>query len=644
VIFSDGSVSGSSYGHNQVDTLTGISGVIGIGTSAAANVIYVSNASIATDSSHNSGITTTSTYDETGYSSVTLGITGVSGSASTVVSTVTNLGAAGQLVIAGTANYHLGQISVGQIGTAGGDSLAVQFATAAAGVVDKLTVSGDYALTISNVDTSDTGVITSLVDGATTNTLTSIAVSGSGAVTLTGITDTALTTITSTATGTFTLGNGSYGVAPTAAISTAGLSVTIGSSTATYGWNTLFLSGAGDKISFGSDALANSSAGAGLQYVVASGAGDTISFANGHVPYNSQLNANATNGTAAWSYSYAVDGQQATTHSSSTYTNLASGDTVTIKIDGISDTYSMTSSDTTNSTLMSDLASKIYTDYAALGVTASVATVNGQTSLVIVGAAADGPNITGVAASNSATVSLVSNADWWHNAENVVYASGAGDTLNASGGDNVFLGGNGSSNSTALGAGDIINLKDGGTTNVADTVAAGIANTINLIGNATLNAAGTSSTVFGQQAYAQAVVFVTNDTYGAAGNMTVINGANLLGQYGHLSLVFNNTTSESTLGTAAGSITAMTNSQINTSEFTSLTAALNAAVKATSGSTSAGVIDWFQYGGNTYIVEAVQGSAAHTTLASGDVVIQLTGVVDLHASTWGSTIHTLGVV
>jgi hypothetical protein len=44
------------------------------------------------------------------------------------------------------------------------------------------------------------------------------------------------------------------------------------------------------------------------------------------------------------------------------------------------------------------------------------------------------------------------------------------------------------------------------------------------------------------------------------------------------------------------------------------------------------VLAWGQYGGNTYIVEAVNSTAtaaAHTGLASGDIVVELTGVHDI---------------
>jgi hypothetical protein len=45
-----------------------------------------------------------------------------------------------------------------------------------------------------------------------------------------------------------------------------------------------------------------------------------------------------------------------------------------------------------------------------------------------------------------------------------------------------------------------------------------------------------------------------------------------------------------------------------------------------------GVLDWFQYAGNTYIVEAVNSTnaaAAHAGLASNDIVVELTGLVNV---------------
>jgi hypothetical protein len=44
------------------------------------------------------------------------------------------------------------------------------------------------------------------------------------------------------------------------------------------------------------------------------------------------------------------------------------------------------------------------------------------------------------------------------------------------------------------------------------------------------------------------------------------------------------------------------------------------------------LVDWFQFQGNTYIVEAVNGTGnalTHSTLQSQDIVVELTGLVDV---------------
>jgi len=45
-----------------------------------------------------------------------------------------------------------------------------------------------------------------------------------------------------------------------------------------------------------------------------------------------------------------------------------------------------------------------------------------------------------------------------------------------------------------------------------------------------------------------------------------------------------------------------------------------------------GLLDWFQRGGNTYIVEVLNNSgagAAHAGLAAGDTVVELAGLVNV---------------
>jgi hypothetical protein len=56
-------------------------------------------------------------------------------------------------------------------------------------------------------------------------------------------------------------------------------------------------------------------------------------------------------------------------------------------------------------------------------------------------------------------------------------------------------------------------------------------------------------------------------------------------------------------------------------------------------------VEWFQYQGNTYVVEAVNNAtsgsgATHTALGANDAVVKLTGLVDLsHAAIDSHQLH-----
>jgi hypothetical protein len=85
-------------------------------------------------------------------------------------------------------------------------------------------------------------------------------------------------------------------------------------------------------------------------------------------------------------------------------------------------------------------------------------------------------------------------------------------------------------------------------------------------------------------------------------------------------------------GTAAVSVTSAGSSLAKALDL----AAADAAASQSGGKIGAdtGVIDWFQLGGNTYLVEAINtagsGSAAtHPALATTDEVIKITGLVNL---------------
>ena len=75
---------------------------------------------------------------------------------------------------------------------------------------------------------------------------------------------------------------------------------------------------------------------------------------------------------------------------------------------------------------------------------------------------------------------------------------------------------------------------------------------------------------------------------------------------------------------------------------------LDLALAAASSNTTIGQITWFQYGGNTYIVENADGSTGVDTTATGaggvaDIVVKLTGTVDLSGATYNATTDILTI-
>jgi len=262
---------------------------------------------------------------------------------------------------------------------------------------------------------------------------------------------------------------------------------------------------------------------------------------------------------------------------------------------------------------------------------------------------------------NGATNTITLNTD-----DNVAYveAAGAGDVFNVKvtdyadayiAGLNFMYTANGSWNgtsdmTTSVGANDTFNLTGGSYSNVYAWLGAN--NTVNI---------GSATTAF--EGYVE--LLVKGDTVGnvAAPNMEVINIASnsVLSDGFNLSINFGHEVTGPVNGGYIGNWFD-DNGLINVSTATSLADALNIAaaqgaqaaagnwVNITTGIAGSApavleagqsVVDWFQYGGNTYIVEANNTgttAAAHAGLQANDVVIKLTGLVDL------SYMHIVGDV
>jgi hypothetical protein len=262
-----------------------------------------------------------------------------------------------------------------------------------------------------------------------------------------------------------------------------------------------------------------------------------------------------------------------------------------------------------------------------------------------------------------------------------VVASGAGDTINeltisaaggtitANGASDIITGANGATTITANGVGDTItlgavstgisitspqNIHASGTGDVitfATTAADGTA--VTWEGTSAVDG-GTSSTGIGPEdtinfgtntGDGSEAVVVTGDLTGtttAGGTSTsgiaMTTLANVVDGHGD-QVIFDNASTEVRAG----------NSVVNVSSANSLAQALDIAASVAAASQSGGtigahtgVIDWFQYGGNTYLVEAVNfaaNAAAHAALAATDEIIKIVGLVSLEgASLQGHTL------
>lgn len=264
----------------------------------------------------------------------------------------------------------------------------------------------------------------------------------------------------------------------------------------------------------------------------------------------------------------------------------------------------------------------------------------------------------------------------------VIVANGAGDTFNLARGANTL---------TANGAGDVIKvgvlttaaaaIADAQTINangVGDTITFqtaatnGAAITFTGViavsgGNGGASGIGLNDTVnFGNSTAGTETVTITGDFTGATtsggttttgiamttlGNVTAANAAFDF-------LVLNNATGAGA-ETLAGGAGTLAGAEVNVASAGSLAQALDMAAsyaalgsQAGGGNTPAGVmaprtgiVDWFQYGGNTYVVEALNATAAnatHAALATNDTVVKIVGLVDLSAGVLGGVgNHTL---
>jgi hypothetical protein len=103
---------------------------------------------------------------------------------------------------------------------------------------------------------------------------------------------------------------------------------------------------------------------------------------------------------------------------------------------------------------------------------------------------------------------------------------------------------------------------------------------------------------------------------------------------GYVEMVFDNATTETFSGVTASA------SQVDVVSALSTGQALDMAAAASSSSqndglipANTGVIDWFQYAGNTYVVEDINSAStpgSQTALTATDEVVQILGLINLN--------------
>jgi hypothetical protein len=251
---------------------------------------------------------------------------------------------------------------------------------------------------------------------------------------------------------------------------------------------------------------------------------------------------------------------------------------------------------------------------------------------------------------------------------NFIAAASGPDTITVDLGTNYLAGtfntppAVGAAFATALGAGDTVNLHSGasfGGGAATDFVWVGSGSTVNL---------GTSTTAFGSGGVSDtATVAVIGDATGATSGhspaMTVVTGFATAGANANLYLQFDGNPGDNAHGVPlSGLVTAPptfafaggteAHAQVNEASATSLASALDIAASQTVNISAfvnpgmattvtngqvllnahTALADWFQFGGNTYIVEALNttsAAAAHAALGTSDVVVELTGLVNV---------------
>jgi S-layer protein len=571
--------------------LAAVTAVAGVG-GVAAGTVFVQDVNYGTSTANT---ITTVTLNGYGTSSntiesdalTTLSLANSSGAVLVDNHTTTTLGL--------TVNNVTGNIDLD--GGAAGTYKTLNINTTGADSTSAITATGVTALNVAGTNAID-------LTGSTLSALKTATVSGSAGVTVNVSADASFTDFNASGTSgnntvTINAGNATYeggsgsDVVTTSANVTKAIALGAGNDTFVLGAYTVaattgLVDGGAGTNTLSVDATAAATASLGVVF-----AQDVVNFQ--HLTLTGTLaGAQVVDVSKLGGYTYVTDGSTTTIANTLTIDNLGSGGTLVLTATGSYDTVNATAASSASNTLnLVQSHAGATTDTVTTGTNANVTTVNltatDTTANVVAGTNTDTLTLTDAAAT---TITVNGNAHLSLTSANTsvtsVDASGmtGGLTYTTAGTTAETVKGGASSNVLTAAAGT-----------QADTLVGGA-------GNDVLTANAGMDTLTGNGGHDTFVIQTPSTNLNSYANITDAMAGDTIKMNANVGDTFNQ--SAITLG--------------NTAVFQDYA---NAVVHGT----TAHAIEWFQYSGNTYIIQNLSGATSFTN--GTDLVVKLTGLVDL---------------
>jgi S-layer protein len=630
---------------NAVNTTSTMGAVSVTGTSATTSVSVTQSAAATADAS------------TVGVVAGTVTINDANGAHATKAGTITSVTVANSAAVSITDNSLATLNLSGKVGTVGvttgaGATVSALALNLGAGTTGAVTLGSNYKTL--NVAASGANTVADV----TASAATALNVSGTAALTLTAATGlTAVTAVnvtgsaglTATLTGLTALAKvdttGTTGTSSITLDATKGVTVAGGAGSETITLNGALKSGTSVTLGAGNDRLLGTTAVTTSATTVVDGGDGTdtvssllINAGNGSMFKNFEVLGLGSNTLdAALLTGSTITGLELTTGGGTgTFTNVTKSQSLTVSGTAAAGTTTLTFSDvagTADAYAISFNASTSGTTSSPTTVDARIVSIAGIENVTINSGSAAGVNVNTISLTDAAAKSLTITGS---QAATVSFTGAFGSaganglaTVDASAATGavtidfttgtVGIATAGLTVSTGAGA-DVLTFGTAATVSTGagnDTVTLAGASTVDLgAGNDIVTTSAHASTITGgagnddfRVALSVGAANMTTITDAAAGDkITFVN---------HGTEVFNAT-------------------KVNVDSATTLTDALNAASTGDGGTTNS-IISWFQYGGNTYIVE---DNSAAATFGAADIVVKLTGLVDLSTAT-GATTHII---